>query len=177
MDARPRSAGFTLVEVLIALTILSIVMTILHGTFSSSATTARVVDDRTDELSSLTGALDTIGHEVRTAYGSFSGAKRRITFTTMTPFQQDTMPVVQTVSYEFDQGQLLRKMPRPGQDPGELRTFLLLEQVTDPSFAFFDGAQWREDWPFIEKLPAGVRVTFSYRGKPIDTVITVWSRK
>jgi prepilin-type N-terminal cleavage/methylation domain-containing protein len=61
-DGRSRASGFTLVEVLVALGILAIVMTVLYGTFSTSSVTARVVEERADELSSLTGALDTLTH-------------------------------------------------------------------------------------------------------------------
>jgi prepilin-type N-terminal cleavage/methylation domain-containing protein len=177
MGGRRAAGGFTLVEILIALSILSIVMTILFGTFSTSAVTARAIDERADELSSLTGALDTLSHEVRSASGAFSGTNDKIIFTVLTPFHPDTKPWVQTVAYEFGQGKLLRKIVQPGLAVSDLRTFLLLDHVVDPSFSFFDGRQWKDEWPSPDKLPAGVRVTFSYKGKDINTVMPVWSRK
>ena len=175
MDARRRAAGFTLIEVLIALSILAIAMTILYSTFATSAVTARVVDERADELSSLAGALDTLSHEVRGAYEAFSGRKRTITFTAMTPFQEDARPRVQTVSYGLEDGRLLRKVMPPGLDATAPRTFLLLEEVADLSFSFFDGTRWTDEWATSGRLPAGVRVTFSYKQRTVDTVIAVWS--
>ena len=46
--------------------------------------------------------------------------------------------MVQTVSYEFDEGRLLRKIFQIDGDDKAVRVFLLLEDVTDPSFSFFD---------------------------------------
>src|SRR5437016_3169163 len=90
----PTSNGFTLLEVLIALSMLAIVMTILYGTFSTSSATAELVEARTDDLSSLAGALDTLGREVRSSYEWLPGRQRKITFTTLTPIHEDGTPNV-----------------------------------------------------------------------------------
>lgn len=180
MDARQDvghdASGFTLVEVLVALGILAVVMTILYGTFATSAATVEIVEQRADELSSLAGALDTLSHEVRAAHHSFSGTKSLVLFTAMTPFQPDTAPVIQTVSYEFDQGRLVRKVFQAGPTTSTPRVFVLLDEVAEPSFAFFDGRAWIDEWRSREKVPGGVKVTFSYRGKTVETVIPVWAR-
>lgn len=177
MGGRRNARGFTLVEVLIALGILTIVMTILYSTFSASSVTAELVEERADELASLTGALDTIGQEIRGAFEWSPGQKSRITFTTMTSLREDPSPGIQTVSYEFDQDRLTRTVLRTGLDGRPPRTFVLLDGVRDPAFSFFDGRQWRDDWPATGRLPAGVRVSFSYKGRDANTVIPVWSRK
>lgn len=177
MNGRRRASGFTLVEVLVALGILAIVMTVLYGTFTTASVTARDVEERADELSSLTGALDTLTHDVRGALEQFSGNKSGMTLTTLTPFHQDDGPSVQKVSYEFDEGRLLRKsLPIDGGEKA-LRTFLLLGEVTDPAFSYFDGQGWADTWQSPDTLPAGVKVTFSYRRREMETLIPVWSRK
>lgn len=160
------TAGFTLVEVLVALGIVAVVMTLLWSTFATSAATVRVVEERADELASLAGAVDTLSHEIRGAYESLSGTKSTVTFTAMTPFVHD-VPVVQVVSYEFEQGRLTRKVDR--------RSFVLLAEVGDPSFAFWNGTAWVDQWRDPQRLPAGIRVTFSHKGKAVDTVIPIWS--
>jgi len=177
MGGRRNAPGFTLVEVLIALSILTIVMTILYSTFSASAVTAELVEARADELASLTGALDTVGQEIRGAYEWSPAQKTKITFATMTAFHEDAAPVIQAVSYEFDQNRFTRTVLGTGLDGKPPRTFVLLQDVRDPAFAFFDGGQWRDDWPAIGTLPAGVRITFSYQGRDANTVIPLWSRK
>jgi prepilin-type N-terminal cleavage/methylation domain-containing protein len=182
METRSQVSGFTLVEILVALSILSIVMTILYSTFSTSSATARLLEQRADELASLAGAIDTLSPEVRGAYERFSGRKTAMIFTTMSPFREDNAPVVQTVSYEFAEGRLLRKSfealdvaATPGFDAKVKRTLMLLEEVADGSFSFFDGTKWIDEWTTPAKLPAGVKVSFSYRRTSVETVIPVWS--
>ena len=177
MRGRSRASGFTLVELLVALGILAIVMTVLHGTFSTSSVTARLVEERADALSSLTGALDTLTLDVRGALEEFSGTKSGMTFTALTPFHRDDVPALQKVSYEFDRGRLLRKSVQANGDERAVRTFLLLEEVTDPAFSFFDGQRWLDTWQLPDTLPAGVKVLLSYRRRGVETVIPVWSRK
>lgn len=179
-DGRQRTrhdaSGFTLVELLVALGILAVVLTILYGTFATSAATVEIVEQRADELTSLAGALDTLSHEVRGAHHAFSGTRSLVLFTAMTPFQPDTVPVIQTVSYEFDQGRLVRKVFQTGPTTTAPRVFVLLDEVVEPSFAFFDGRAWIDEWRIRERVPGGVRVTFSYRGKAVETVVPVWTR-
>ena len=177
MERRREASGFTLVEILVALSILSIVMTILYGAFSTSSVTVRRVDERADELSSLAGALDTLSQEVRGAYDAFSGTPSQMTFTAMTALQGDDAPAVQTLSYEFEEGRMLRRTYGTERDPQASRAFLLLEDVGEPSFSFFDGKRWTDQWRVPDKLPAGVKVTFSYKRRPVEMVIPVWSRK
>src|SRR4030067_1130683 len=100
------SHGFTLLEVLVSVTIFAIVMSIHYSTFSTSSANAKIVEGMADDLSSLSGTLDTFSHEVRGAYlipdstmEGFSGKKDGIAFTTTTPYVRDGEPTVQVVSY------------------------------------------------------------------------------
>lgn len=173
--AARRSAGFTLVEVLVTLAILAIVMTILHATFTTSAATARIVEDRADELASLTGALDTMSQELRGAYTSFAGTPSLVTFTAMTAFRDASQPAVLTISYAVEDGTLVRKVFPRGLAAGASRAFTLLDDVKDASFAFFDGRAWLSEWRDGSRLPRGVRVRLSYRGTPVETIVAPWT--
>lgn len=178
------SDGFTLIEVLVAITILAIVMSILYGTFSTSSANAKVIEERADELSSLTGAIDVLSQEVRGAFlpsdavsELFSGKKEEIRFTAATPFVKENEPAVQTVSYLFDGEKLIRKTFKTGQEAEVKSESLILEGANEPSFSFFNGKEWIEEWPAGKSLPYGIKVAFSYKGKDVNTVIPVWSRK
>ena len=175
--------GFTLIEVLVSFTIFAIVMSILYSTFSTSSANAKIVEGMADDLSSITGALDTVSHEVRGAYYSsdaslegFSGKKEAITFTTTTPVVGDGEPTVQLVSYIFEEDRLIRRTMRPGSEKEVKGEFLLLEGIKDPAFSFFDGKGWIDAWPSGKNPPTGVRVVFSYKERNVENVIPVWSR-
>lgn len=176
--------GFTLIEILVAMTILAIVMSILYGTFSTSSANAKVIEERADELSSLTGAIDVLSQEVRGAFISsdavsemFSGKKEEIGFTAATPFVKDDEPAVQRLSYLFDGEKLVRKTFKEGQEAEVKRESLILEGASESSFSFFNGKEWAAEWPAGNSLPYGIKVAFSYKGKDVETVIPVWSRK
>src|SRR3990167_2222893 len=62
------SQGFTLVEILISITILAIVMSILYGTFSTSSTNKKMIEEGGDDLSSLGGAFEVVSNKI----GGFS---------------------------------------------------------------------------------------------------------
>lgn len=175
--------GFTLIEILVAMTILATVMSILYSTFSTSSANAKIIEERADDLSSLTGALDIISQEVRGAYTgtensqpAITGKKDLVTFTTLTPFVKDDEPAVQMVSYAFDNGKLTRKTFQ-GIGTEAKSESVLLEGIKDPSFSFFNGKEWVEEWPSGSNLPFGVKVAFSYKGRDAATVIPILSAK
>lgn len=178
-----RQFGFTLIEVLVSVTIFAIVMSILYSTFSTSAANAKVVEGMADDLSSLSGALDTFSHEVRGAYLSpdssiegFSGKKDGVTFITTTPYVRDGEPAVQMVSYLFEEDRFIRRALRPNSPKEVKGEYLLLDEIKDPAFSFFDGKVWVDNWPYGNKLPGGVRVVFSHKERNVENVIPVWSR-
>ena len=179
-----RQFGFTLIEILVSITILSIVMSILYGTFSTSSANAKVIEERADELSSLTGAMDVLSQEVRGAFLTsdavselFSGKKEEIRFTAATPFVKEDEPVVQRVSYLFDGEKLIRKTFKAGQEAEVKSESLILEGADEPSFSFFNGKEWVKEWPSVKDTPSGIKVAFSYKGRDVETVIPIISKK
>ncbi len=175
--------GFTLVEILVAMTILATVMSILYSTFSTSSANAKIIEERADDLSSLTGALDIISQEVRGAYTgtensqpAIIGKKDLVTFTTLTPFVKDDEPAVQMVSYAFDNGKLTRKTFQ-GIGTETKSESVLLEGIKEPSFSFFNGKEWLEEWPSGSNLPFGLKVAFSYKSRDAATVVPILSAR
>lgn len=176
--------GFTLIEILVAMTILATVMSILYSAFSASSANAKIVEEKADGLSSLAGALDTFSHEIRGGYfpsegfsEGFAGKKEAVAFTAVTPFIKEGEPRVQRVSYLFENDKLVRKTMRPGRETEVKGEFMLLEGIKEPSFSFFDGKDWVDEWPREKRLPAGVRIVFTYKGRAVEDIIPVWSAK
>lgn len=177
------SRGFTLIEVLVSVTIFAVVMSILYGTYSASSASARAVEEKADEVSSISGAVDTLSREIRGAYLTdaesaaevFSGKEKVIAFTTTAPFVREGEPVVQRVSYIFDNDRLIRKTLHSGSGTEIKNEAMLLDGIKEPSFSFFDGKGWVAEWPSEKGLPAGVRVIFYYKGRDMENIIPVWS--
>jgi len=177
------SPGFTLIEVLVSVTIFAIIMSILYSSFSASAANAKAVEEMADDLSSVMGAVDAVSREVRgVRYSSdaqidgFSGKKDFMTFTTNAPFVRDGEPTIQRISYIFEEDRLMRRAFRPDSEKDIKSEYMLLDGIKDASFTFFDGKGWIEDWPSGNKMPAGVRVVFSHKDRKVESVLPLWSR-
>ena len=177
-----RSRGFTLIEVMVAVSLFAIVMFIIYGTFTTTSNHAAIVEERADEVSSVVGALDAMSREIRGAYlhpeGSmrnFSGKEDEITFATTSPYVRDGEPHVQRVTYIFEDGELKRKTFYMDTGKEGTEEFLLLKDTGVASFSFFDGKEWIDEWT-LERLPYGVRVVFSYKGRDIENIMPIWSR-
>jgi general secretion pathway protein J len=65
---RPRHGGFTLLEILIALAILAIVLTVLFKTFQSTLGAIAAVDEETEVYRMARISMDLIGTDVRSTY-------------------------------------------------------------------------------------------------------------
>jgi general secretion pathway protein J len=66
--ARARAAGFTLIEVLLAMAILAFITSIMWGSFSQMANNKRVIEASQDRLHTVRVALMRMSREIETAY-------------------------------------------------------------------------------------------------------------
>lgn len=177
------SKGFTLVEVLVTVSILAIVMSIIYSAFTTSTKHAAIVEEKADEIASIVGALDTMSREIRAAYlhpegtkRNFSGKSSFINFVTTAPYIRDGEPNVQRISYIFEDGNLKRKTFNMDTGTESQEEFLFLKGTESAAFSFYDSSKWVDEWNSDIKLPYGVRVVFSYRGRDIENIMPVWSR-
>lgn len=175
--------GFTLIEVMVAVSIFAIVMFIIYNTFTTASNHAAIVEEMADEVSSLAGAMDVMSREIRSAYlhpegamRNFSGKGDSITFVTTAPYVRDGEPYVQRVTYIFEQGDLKRKVIYMDKGKENKEEFFLLKNTRAASFSFFDGKGWVDEWTSDIRLPYGVKVVFSYKDRDIKNIIPVWSR-
>lgn len=194
---RHRARGFTLLEIVIALTMISMILTLAYGSFSAST---RIVQQReayarslhradfvlrhmTDQLQSI--YLDQAAfYRMEDPLDLFDGASDRLTFWTEAP--------VQTRRATYRGGlQRLMYSVRPADEDEEGAAFTLQFAAmpelrpadADPAahwsipvdtveFEYHDGAGWTGSWNIEEtqRLPHGIRVTIGMPNGRGDTL-------
>jgi general secretion pathway protein J len=170
----PRSNGFTLLEVLLALTILAVVMTTIYSSFSTvgrNIESAGEVRDGTDRARTLIARLT---NDIANAYiGGVSGTflygkkseteqdKQRfdsIYLTTLTNWRKPESPEMELweVGYFFQERpdgkgrMLMRKEKRelstdvPRMEGGV--DYELTDAIQALQFRYYNGAKWTDEW-------------------------------
>lgn len=177
-----KDRGFTLIEVLVSLFILSIIFAILYGTFSTTHTTIRELEGRLEDNRTLRTALQIISKDLRAAYISgrdtktlFKGvntskdlAAPMLSFTTYTPYQREGSLRVLRVEYLLKTGNkdgihtlVRRVMEKDSQSV--LDNEELIEGMIEVELSYYDGKEWKEDWnsSISKSLPYGIKMTMS----------------
>jgi general secretion pathway protein J len=196
----PRMQGFTLLEVMVACAILSLVLAALYGVFSRTLTSKRMAEERVARARAARVVLLRIGEDLRgsfplaTAYGGFAGeTRRREDFPTASlSFISTAHPLLTSQASEGGlcrigyrlvsdstmptRYQLVRSVQldiRADQDATE-NEMTLLRQVRGLRFRFFDGQNWIEEWGVGRprgRLPYAVEMTLFLEG-PRDEGVT-----
>lgn len=188
--------GFTLLELLVAGAILSLVLAALYGVFSRTLASKRLTEERAARSRAARIVLLRLGEELQAAVPPradtfrFTGAPRRTG-----AFPEDSVSFVSLAAVPLTsaspeselcqiayalapdplipaQRQLMRRVTRDlavDRDPdGESDS--LLAQVRGLRFRFFDGRNWREDWDNTEdRLPQAVEVVLYLDDTQSDT--------
>ena len=182
---RPRGAakGFTLVEVLLALGIVSALLVIALGGLRLGTAAWRRGDERAERLQHARGLDRLLVRALGGAYPyrvgargqdvaafSFDGAAERLTFVTTAPPVPPGGPTAFTaVSLAREEaGLTVREGALPDLDPMERRAPVLVDpSVTKLRFRYLRGEDrtWRERWDAAAEngLPAAVEVTLALR--------------
>lgn len=185
-----RQTGFTLIEVLIAVSIFSLVMVSLYSSFSLSYRAVTEVDDSLLKLQESRNALDMIKREVETAfyepgkdYTSFKLDDRdfygrqasEISFTGFSPF----MPGIAKISYIFDEldGRmtLRKKLSSLSPSPQDSAGVIFLEDVE----LFIIEAKYKNRWvktwdsAAIGSLPDELKISIAMKIGEKQDIVTV----
>ena len=187
MQFRKNQSSFTLVELLITLSILTIIAGSIHLTFSTAISSTRkgeidmqvyqdgrLVISRIDrELSSCLIPESAEAEDIK-----FAGAKDDLKFVTISSFHDKIMShgakLVEVYYYlESDKdSSILQREERAlvGPEADEKYTCTIAEKVTDMSFCYFDGEKWIDSWQEKEELPQAVKITLGL--KPSEKTVS-----
>ena len=183
-----REAGFTLIEVLVALALSALVSVILLNGIRLSAfgldrhtRQAELLNRRQSVDEILRRSLGAAAQVARTAGGEFMGLPDRVEFLAAA---EDAGPGLYRVSLAVDGARtdrplmLRRQLAAPVGDPRAVAS-ILTDNVRSVRFAYFgaDGADaepiWHDRWESLSVLPLMVRLTLSRDGDPPRPPLTV----
>lgn len=176
------SRGFTLIEVVLALSIFALMGTILYGAFSLSHSAVEKAQRSFDRNQKLRSFVDLLGSYIRSAYPYhaslqdpavfYDGQEDQLTFISSFSLAMGGRGMAKiTISWdgaEEEQGSLRLEEEVPVRlDGGGLRNSIALEEgVKEFRLAYLDPTseeeKWQERWDAKEKrvLPRAVRLTY-----------------
>jgi prepilin-type N-terminal cleavage/methylation domain-containing protein len=196
----PGRAGFTLVEVLLALALMGIVLAAAHEVLTSTVRRTDMVLRGADRRVAAGTLADVLAGDLAGLYPrkgaapSFTlslplgvaGSGMELAFDTSTPalgLPQGQVPEVRRVTYHLAASQatpgtyaLWRAVADyPSKQKPLDKGALLADGLSTFEASAFDGAQWVNQWPKGEGtgLPAGVRLSFGLAGREESVMVAV----
>lgn len=166
----PRAAGFTLVEILVAITLLGLLMAALFGGVQLGVRAWEASEERLDESSRLTTVHGFLRERLAQAYlleqlipradplPAFAGEPDRLSFVTLMPehlgggFQRMVLAVTAAERSELTLTWWPAELDETAVDPDTVRRRALLADVAELRLAYFGAvgrdqpAAWHEVW-------------------------------
>jgi general secretion pathway protein J len=189
-----KSKGFTLVEILIAVAIASLILTIIYGSYASSIDTMNYTRKKMDTFSLTRLTLSRMNEELTSSFFSedseevmFSGEEGGLSFISSSHeriFKDSREYNLVEIGYFTEAAEeeasgseslsLWRREDRTPDDDvlegGEREK--LMEGLEGVEFKYYDGEEWRSEWDSKEQscLPQAVEVTLKFPGKEFSTI-------
>lgn len=182
--------GFTLVEILIAVAIVSLILTIIYGSYVSSIDTMNYTREKMDAFSMVRLTLSRMNDEITSSFFSedgkdvmFSGEEGKVDFVSSSHeriFKESKEYDLIEIGYfaePDEKGESLSLWRREDKTPdddvlegGEREK--LIEGLKSIEFKYYDGKEWRSEWDSKEKkgLPQAVKVTLKFPEKELSTI-------
>ncbi|MGQ9369545.1 prepilin-type N-terminal cleavage/methylation domain-containing protein [Azospirillum sp. ST 5-10] len=168
------AAGFTLLELLIAATVLGLLMAVLAGGLHFGLAAWRAGERRADAVEAPAAVQALLRERIERAYPLsrrrgepailFEGGRERLRLVTVLPARLGVPGLADVTLFRGDDATLrLAWQPLGGDQPAASAT--LLEGVSDLAFAYYGGdtrvapARWRDDWLEAGFLPGLVRLS------------------
>jgi general secretion pathway protein J len=187
-DFKHRCSGFTLLEVLVSVAILSIVLTAIYSTFFLAQRAVDGMDESLVKLQESRRALDILRCELDSAFFQASDANTflqikdrdfygksasELKFTSFSVLQ----PGLSKISYYIEQGDgtlhLFKKIEMPQQTQEETEGFEIIENIDAFSIEAKYNDQWVKTWDtdINQDIPGEIRINLVFRIK--DRTVTL----
>ena len=194
--------GFTVAEILVALSLTGLVLGVLYGSYSTVVSSTRNYRRVSDTYQSARVVLTNLSRELTGAYQPalveeglmFQGQEEwfqgrrldRLSFVTTTSARgaedetgYDSFELSYFAGYGNQEGLLLARRapyfnPEEPFETGEER--IIAENLRSMAFEFYDGLEWKNGWNPMEetRLPLAVRITIGL-GESEDTEPTYFN--
>lgn len=191
MTLSRRREGFTLVEILLALAILSVILVLLLSAFTGAARTREALTGRSRDFRQVRIAFDRIGTDLQGAFSSSIRESSALTLRedTLAGKRASTLVFTAFTLPEIDTGRppagvvKIKYFPKVGSDGASielhreqadlpflenripLREAILAEGLMEFRVELYDGSGWHKEWPAPGKpktaLPRKAAVTMT----------------
>lgn len=200
MNAPRKTAGFTLLETLVALTLLATMLALLFAGLRTGVRSWEAGSGRGDRADQVLLAYSFFRKELSAAFPwrlkdplavriAFLGERERLRFVSMRPAEIGGGGLA-FVSFEYEpgkgaksSGRMVMRRQFAAADSGDLSPldgadpFTILDGVTSARFEYF-GAEnetsnpsWSEGWDFPQRLPTHVRLKLKLEGLELPEMV------
>jgi general secretion pathway protein J len=197
--SRVPARGFTLIEVVVAVTILAVLMTVVYGGLSVALTMWETASRRTEAFEETQTALTVLRAQLRGALPlsysfegpqgfpisqlAFEGDSRRARFVSSASWRDGENGVPRWIEFQSGDGKLKvieRAILSPSNEPAAQALWNSeLTLLEDVQFRYLRRAladrpaEWRTSWDIAElrELPAAMEVRYKTRGQPAKLTI------
>ena len=174
-----KDSGFTLVEVIIAIAIVGIIVTVVYGSLWGIMRTIGDARERTELVQTARGILWRMSEEVGNAFinerNAFAGSdvgfndydSDSISFSSTSRASGPDQKGITGIEYYLSKETLFKSV--------EGRVFLITEGVDDFILSYFDGTDWRENWDsnLEGKLPKMVGINLWLGGESFSVTVSM----
>ena len=186
--ARSRRAGFSLIELIVALALMGMVSAILSGGLTLVRRGAKASEraaDHTETMIRVDGLLRRqLEHALRLSWGEprkrsyvFEGTPERLRFVSVQPDYPVSQGVYLNAFEAGGDGRHVLRYARQQFDPTltafpavDANPTVLAESPASFTFSYYQGGRWRDSWTNMQAMPSLVRL----RASDPETGALVW---
>ena len=186
-------SGFTLIEVLIAIIIMTVIAVISTNILQSSLSSREFTNQSLERIKKINLASnlvrrdfrqsvnvpmkDLYGQPLKATFLSPEGSKR-IIFTVLVNRYSEETSGVRRVEYLFNENSFIRRQYFAGNpySSSDYSESVLFEDIDDVKISFSDGIKWVNSWPLDEltqrSIPRLIQIKLMQKNKSIEWIIS-----